>query len=283
MRAFVVMTIVSTVACASPAQEEPPARASAETPPSVEASPPEGPVAAVVNGRAITEDEVNVRRRGRGRRRIPRAEALEAIIEEELQAQAAEKSGLHETEAVQKELALARAAFKDARRQLLAKGYRLQALEELPEASPAEVDAYIQRHANRIRTTVRIERVTTKTRAAAEQARAALVEGKSAAEIAAALPQESGPVGPVGFQLLPDKWWQVIEKLQPGRVSEVIASTAERFVVLRLVERKTVDMPPRDVLERTVRARLKADSLDGVRARREAELRKNAKIEIPGA
>lgn len=273
---LLTMLWVGAQAACTPAEEPPPA--SPQAPATSKAPVPESPVVATVNGKPITEAEVAMRRRVVGRRKISRAEALQQIIEHELQAQEAEARGLHQTEAFREEMALAKAGLRDARRQILAKSYRLRAVAELPEPPPEEVAAYLRAHSDRIQTEVRLEKITTASREEAQRVVDNLKKEGVWSELAKL--HGSGSVGPVGFDGLPDAWWDALDKLKPGEHTKVLES-ADRFAVLRLVERKEVARPPEDELKRRVRAFLRAENLERQRAGQDAALRKAADIQIP--
>lgn len=197
---------------------------------------PVGRVAAVVNGKPISEAELSVRLRDRGGF-ANRDEALDALIVLELQAQQAEAAGLHKSPDFQAEMALAAARFRDARRVTLSKTWRLKTLSALAPAPEDELKTWFSSNAEFIQTEWRLKRLTTRAPADADRALAALRAGKPFDEVVASFPGEQVDLGPLQFDAVPETWWQALKPLQPGQHTGVIPQ-GERFVILQVVERK---------------------------------------------
>jgi hypothetical protein len=250
-------------------------------------APATGPrrVALVVNGRPITEAEVALRMRERGPTRpgLPRAEAIEKLVTLELAAQAAEGRGLDRDPSFQDELALLEAKVRDTRRTRLAQRYRMEALAEVAPPSEAEVQAFLTSHQARLGVELTLRRLTTRTHADAELALAALRRGEPMAEVAKAFPGESVEMGPLGFDTLPDPWWDALGAAAPGTLSGVIPMGEDRFVVLELVSRAEVPLPAPEVLKRRAQAVLQAQAYEVQQAGLGAALRQGARIEVRDA
>jgi predicted small lipoprotein YifL len=207
----------------------------------------------VVNGRAVSDTELALRMKDKGGR-ADRDEALDALVTLELQAQKAEAAGLHLTPEFQAEMEPHYARLRDARRQRLARAWRLQALGQLPATSEREVSQWLAAHEALVGSQWRFRRISTSTRAEAEKALAALEGGTNFEQVAASFSAEPVALGPLGFDALPDAWWTAVETLQPGALTEPLAS-GTRFVVLQVVERSPAEpMDPAQVRARVMGA-----------------------------
>lgn len=203
---------------------------------------PVGRVAAVVNGKPISEAEVVVRLRDRGGF-ANRDEALDALIVLELQAQQAEAAGLHKSPDFQTEMEVAAAKFRDARRVKLSKTWRLKTLATLEAPKEDELKTWFASNAAFIQTEWRLKRLTTRVAGDADKALAALNAGKPFDEVVASFPGEPVDLGPLRFDAISEAWWQALKPLQPGQHTGVIPQ-GERFIILEVVERTA--LPPAD-------------------------------------
>lgn len=263
-------------ACTRPAAE--PAAPPSSTP---ETSAPASPAAVVVNGVPITEAEVTLAMGTRrpGQNPPKREEAIEALVTAELMAQKAEQLGLHEDPKFLAEMAVVQAKAAQARRQTLASRYRLATLNRLPPASSDEVKAFYEANLERIRTELEVQRIVTRTRAEAEQAKAAVQGGEPFEAVAKARSVESMALPTLGFDTVAEAWQAPLSALEPGGVTEVIEMGPQRFAVLRLVDRKTGPAPALDEgLERRIRALLQVRAYEAKQRTMQEDLRKGAKI-----
>lgn len=275
-----LLSLLFVVGCAQAADTKP-----APAAPAPEA-PATGPLAVAVrvNGRPITEAEVALRmnERGPGKAKLTRDEALERVIELELQAQAAEGMGADKETSFLADMALLQAKVNDARRTALAKSYRMRSVDGLPPPSEAEVQAYLTEHEARLDVELKLRRVRARTRADAEAALAAVRAGKPFDEVAHEFPGETFDVGPLGFDTIPDQWWRALEGVEPPGFAEVVPMGEGRFEVLQLLERKKVPRPAPEELARRAAAVLHAQAFEARRIAQAEQMRKAARVEIPG-
>lgn len=235
--------------------------------------------AARVNGHPILETEIEVLLRGRRQPGSERPAVLEDLIALELQAQAAQRLELNQSEEVDRELAMLEARYRQARRGVLAKAYRLHTVSNMPPPTSEEVDTYLAAHQDRLRTELQLLRLTVRSRAAAEGLKKKLAKGVSFESLVEQFPAESGPAGPLAFDAVPEAWWQALEGRSIGDTTEVIEAGAGRFQLLKLVHRTTVRVPPDDQLRRRVAALLRAEGLDAYQKSAFQRLRLKARIE----
>lgn len=238
-------------------------------------------VAAVVNGRPITEAEVAQRLRDRGPGTpATREDAIEHLVTLELQAQAAEKQGLDQDPSFQADMETLEAGVRAQRRLKLARLYRLTSMAGAAAIPEQQARAYFDANQERIRTEVEVKRIVTRTRADAEKALAALAEGTAFDDAAAMFPGEArGPVR-MGFDTLPDEWWQPVSKLAPGAHTDILPLEGGRFAIVELVARRELPAPAFEDVRRRIETVLTARALDTRRREQDAALRKEATIEV---
>lgn len=253
--------------------------------------------AVTVNGRRISEAEVQLRRRDRsmGEPVPTRDAALEQVVTLELQAQRAEQLGLDQDPDFLAKMEQVASQVRDARRSELAKLYRLKEVLEKAKPTEAEVQAYYAGNAKRLRTEYLIEQLFTNSRAAAEADAAAIAKGASFEEVALArakamlktVPVPDGfkpyELPPMTFDAVPPEWWPALDALAPGGVSGVIAMPKERFAIIRLLSTKELPEVTLETVRPRLEAVLKAKALEERRLTLDADLRRNATIERRGA
>jgi hypothetical protein len=253
--------------------------------------------AVTVNGRRISEAEVQLRRRDRsmGEPVPTRDAALEQVVTLELQAQRAEQLGLDQDPDFLAKMEQVAVQVRDARRSELAKLYRLKEVLEKAKPTEAEVQAYYAGNAKRLRTEYLIEQLFTNSRAAAEADAAVIAKGASFEEVALArakamlktVPVPDGfkpyELPPMTFDAVPPEWWPALDALAPGGVSGVIAMPKERFAIIRLLSTKELPEVTLETVRPRLEAVLKAKALEERRLTLDADLRRNATIERRGA
>lgn len=242
-----------------------------------------GPVAAWVNGRDVTEAEVELVQRRPGSRRLERDEALDLLIDLELQAQAAEALGLHEERSYQAIVARLEAQAREGRRAALAKQYRMNQVATLPQIPEAVARAWFDANRGQIRTEFDVQQILSRSRPDAEKAARALADGLPFDEVAAQFPSQATRPPPIRFDGLAPGWWAALRGLSPGQSTAAIPMTGGRFAVLHLVERRDLGEPVFDEVRGRIVAVLQSQKLEDTRAETPAKLRRTATIEIAPA
>ncbi len=250
---------------------------------------------ATVNGAPITRTEVELRLRAGGGHQGPaeatpeaRQGALEAVITQELFAQRAQSLGLDGDPAFLDAMAQVEAQVREVRRRELSRLFVDKELSAKAEATPAEVQAYFEANAGRIRVEVRVSQLLVKGRAAADALAAELAAGRSFDDVARgrfpALPggQEPWRLGFLTWQQVPEPWWPELDRLSPGGVSGPIAGPSERFWVIRLDEKRESAAMTLEVATPTIKNLLRAGKADDARAAAAKALRAAAKVEVVG-
>ena len=238
---------------------------------------PVHPVAATVNGRAISEAEVQLRMRERGGP-ANRAEALDALVLLELQAQRAEAAGAARDPDFLAQMEPVLARMRDARRMKLAKIWRLRTLAQLEPVSEADARAWLATHGDFVRAQWRLKRITTRRREEASQALLELEAGRPFDEVAAAFPGEAIELGPLGFDSIPEDWWAALAPLAPGARTPII-SAGERFLILQVVERQELPLADFATLRRRIETVLQVRHFEERMRSLGEELKKGAVIE----
>lgn len=247
--------------------------------------PSDDPVAARVNGRAITEAEVAFaqRRGGPGGETLDRTQALEGLVELELEAQAAEAEGLHEAATFKRVAQQIRTEASTAYRENLAKHFRMSQLEALPDISEATARAWFDANQDRIRAEFVVRQVLTRSRPLAEQAAAVLASGTPWADVKAQFSGEASEPPPIGFDRLAPGWWEALSALSPGESSDPVNLIGDRYVVFQLIERREVASRTFEDVKRKIMAVLEAEALREQRANGRTERRRAATIELAPA
>ncbi len=242
----------------------------------------EDAVAAVVNGRPITEPEVELAQMvgGPGGERLDRAQAIDQLVDLELEAQAAEAAGLHEDPRFQKVAQRIRTEASTAYRDRLAKHFRMDQLANLPEIPEAESRAWFDANQDQLRAEFRVRQVVTRSLADAERAAASLKAGSPWEEVQKAFSGEASEPPPIRFDRLSPGWWEALSELAPGEASDPVNLIGDRYIVFQLVERRDVEAPSFEDVSRQITALLQANWLADQRASGRAERREAARIEI---
>jgi hypothetical protein len=248
------------------------------------------PVVATVNGKPITALELAVRVRPAG---TPRSTApdqekqvLDAMIQQELEAQKAVSLGLDTSPAFLEELERTEAQQKDWRRKELSKLYRSQELLAKSGASDDDVKRFFDQNTQKVQTEFHLAQLPFHSRADAEAAQAALAQGKSFDELAAPLypgvaPEQRPWENPaLRYENVPKPWWPELERLEPGSVSGIISAPGEQYWILKLIEKKQNPAITFEVARPGLQTLLRARAFEERRVTMEKELREKASIEI---
>lgn len=253
-----------------------------EAPPDSPPGSPHPGMALTVNGLAISEAEVALRRRERGPSAPPtsREEAVERVVELELEAQEAVKAGLDREPALKEELALLEARHRDARRAVLARAFRLKVVEQAPAIPEGQVRAFFDAHQDRLTTEYRARRYTFDSEATARAFLQRSLADAGPDELAALTAEADSALGPLAFDALPDTWREALSPLAPGQLSAPVALPPHRFIVLRLEERRTVPLAPYEALRPRIEALLRGQALERLRTEARQARRSRATVQV---
>ncbi|MCA9676076.1 MAG: peptidyl-prolyl cis-trans isomerase [Kofleriaceae bacterium] len=240
---------------------------------------------ASVNGHAITRADLTGAPRGHGDDAAPATEELDDVIGLELAAQQAEALGLDRDPAYQQELHALQAPAQAFRRHRLAELYFDDQVTKQIQISDADARAYFDANAARIRSQVHVWQILARDRTEIEQVQADLAAGQAFEDVARArlpdLPAGVRPpwdVAPMHWNQVPEAWRAVLDTLQPGQVSDVIAGPRGRYWVIKLLERTDDPSITFDTVEDTIVALLRDERATARRAELAHQLRADATI-----
>ncbi len=247
-------------------------------------------VLVVVNGVALTEDDVKLASRGEGHGgEAPAAPAgIDTLVLQELVYQRALALGLDQDAAYQKKRqAIDAQASALKRRELGEVFFRKEILGKV-EVSDDDVRRYYDAHRKEIETEVHVLQIMKHGRAQAQAALSELEGGKPFAEVAAAtlagvVPRGQTPwdLGFLRWPQLPAAWRGVVDKLSPGQRSPLVAGPRERYWILQVVERRPDKTASFDSMRRGLIELLKRDRVEEMQTRTEKALRDGASIVHP--
>lgn len=255
--------------------------------------PPPKDVLAKVNGRAITDFEVTLRLRtasphqGAPVELTPEARkgALETIILQEVLAQRAVELGLDQDPTWQEEERKLEAQVNEARRQGLTRLFLAKEVQAKAAVTDADARRYFDDNRARVQTELRVSQVLRKGRASIDQAAAALAQGTPFDEVAGEgfppqlAAQKPWELPPLAWQQVPVQWWGVVDVLQPGQLSGVIAGANDRFWIIKLLERRDNAAMTFELARAGIGEILQGDKQQAARERTERELRAKARVE----
>ncbi len=204
---------------------------------------------ATVNGASITEADLDQRTK-----RIPNAGApghdvsanvLQTLVREELIAQKAMELGLDREPGYREQVEQMEAQLRALKRQQLAVLYRAWVQSR---ATPTEADAraWFDANADLVRTRFHVLQIMRRAEPAElqrdqEELRAGAPFEKVAARRFPDLPasvKAPWDLGEMAWNQLPPAWRGVVDRLQPGQVSDVIQGEAGRSWIVKLVSRR---------------------------------------------
>ncbi len=298
---LLIATAVTAQACQKNSQPiqlaAPPAQsaASAATAPTANAAtkPAMGDldVAAMVNGVPILRDEVRIflRSRTRGDTSPPpemEDQVLELLINQEIMAQYAQQKGLELEGKDKAEWQKMMAAASGFRRQSLAEVAKRDSLKTAPEVSPDDVQAYFKEHETELKTEWHMEQIMGREEAPLQGYLADLKAGKSFEEVAKASLGGEMPaaglkpwdLGWLHWKQLPDPWRPEVTKLKPGQFSEVVHGAKHRYWIVRVVETRAAQLPPKADFEAMLADDLKNERALAGNQKLEMALRQKAQV-----
>lgn len=250
-------------------------------------------VLATVNDVPITENDVKqiLKRIPSGMGAIHQGtdqNALQTLVRDELIYQKGVELGLDKNQAYRLKLAEAEAQLRALKRQEMSALY-LRQLRSNANVTDAEAQAYFEKNAKKLQTTFNVWHIFYKGNEAQigkdlEDLKKGAPFEKVAARQFPNLPKEMKTPWDLGYMhwsQIPEPWQEVLDRLAPGQVSEVIKGPRDRYWVIKLVN-KTVD--PRITFE-TEKGKIveqlsqrKADALYNSML---AEMKEKAKIVYP--
>lgn len=264
---------VATLACAGLAcQNEPTDAARAPATP-----PPAKAARVTVNGYPISAEEIALYRSAKKPARTE-AEAIEALVDLELMAQGALQKGLAEDLGVYDPAKLPAKARLELREDL-ARRLRLSVMDGLPKPSPEAVKAYFEEHRARMGVVFEVRTIRARTEEQARQAAQALAGGAPFAQVAAATATARPAPTKMGFDTMPEAWWDPVSKLEPGQRAGPLEAAGGGFAVVELISREQVEVPSVDAVAHRIDAVLRAQNYTAALEAERARLKKGAKIE----
>jgi parvulin-like peptidyl-prolyl isomerase len=246
-------------------------------------------VVATVNGVALTDRDLEHRARGAATAGAPGHEAaaanvLETLVRDELVAQKAVELGLDRDEEYRRRLQDLEAQLHAFQRQQLAVLLRSH-VRERAAVTEAEARAWFDRNADSVRARLHVLQILRKgDRAEIVRDREDVVAGTPFEEVAArrfpGLPasvRAPWDLGELHWSQLPPAWRGVVDRLEPGQVSEVVEGENDRFWVLKLAG-KRIDPgitfeTEKDRIVETLRQRKAQELYDGMLAEMKGKAR----------
>ncbi|MCR4301050.1 MAG: peptidyl-prolyl cis-trans isomerase [Sulfuricaulis sp.] len=211
----------------------------------------QGKILATVNGVPITEYDVkrNIKRVAHGEKVTPEAtqNILQTLVRNELIYQQSIELGLDNNQEYRRKLSEVDAQFRDYKKQEISNLYR-EYIKNKAAVTDSEAKEYFEKNSKRIQTKFHVWQIYYR----GEEARIAedykeLKSGKSFEKVASKrfpnLPKEMKAPWDLGYlywSQIPAFWQGSIDRLEPGKVSDIIKGPNERFWVIKLVD-KMVD------------------------------------------
>ncbi|MDO8739525.1 peptidyl-prolyl cis-trans isomerase [Candidatus Deferrimicrobium sp.] len=211
----------------------------------------QGKILATVNGVPITEYDVkrNIKRVAHGEKVTPEAtqNILQTLVRNELIYQQSIELGLDNNQEYRRKLSEVDAQFRDYKKQEISNLYR-EYIKNKAAVTDSEAKEYFEKNSKRIQTKFHVWQIYYR----GEEARIAedykeLKSGKSFEKVASKrfpnLPKGMKAPWDLGYlywSQIPAFWQGSIDRLEPGKVSDIIKGPNERFWVIKLVD-KMVD------------------------------------------
>jgi peptidyl-prolyl cis-trans isomerase C len=208
-------------------------------------------VLATVNGVPITERDLAQRSKRAVMPGVPDHDlsrnVVQTLVRDELIYQEAVRLGLDRYPEYRQKLADLQAQVRAFQRQEMAARYRTH-VEGQAAVTDGEAREYFEANASRIRTRFHVLQILYKgDRSEIAKDEEDLKRGMPFEQVASrrfpGLPRDVKPpwdLGELYWHQLPQPWWDVVDRLEPGRISGVIQGENERFWLLELAS-KTVD------------------------------------------
>lgn len=282
--AFVVLTVFLFSCSKNPATQQ------------QSAADGQGKVMATVNGVPITEYDrlESIKRVARGAGVMPEAaqeaaqNVLETLVRDELIYQKSLQLGLDKNPEYQKKMQEIEAQLRAFRRQEMAALYQGH-LKSKVEVTDGEARDYFAKNAPRLQTRFHVWQIFYKGNY--PQIAKELQELKSGTPFEKVVGRRfpnlpahiKAPwdIGYLHWNQIPQPWQDVLERLAPGQVSDIIKGPRERFWVIKLVD-KTVDPKITFATEKeTIMEMLRKQKIDALYDKMLSEMRAKSEIIFP--
>lgn len=246
-------------------------------------------VLATVNGVPITERDVAHRAMRPGvaamRGHEVSGDLLPAVVQDELVYQRAVELGLDRDPEYRKRIEDLETQVRALQRQEMATRFRAW-VQQQAKVTEAEARAYFEQNAAVVRTKFHVQQIFY--RGKNEQIvadRADLRSGAPFEEVAwrrfTGVPREGKApwdLGELAWHQLPPAWRGVVDRLEPGQVSEVIQGEGERFWVVKLVAKRLDPAASFESERERIDAALRQRKSDELYGRALAEVKAKARI-----
>lgn len=245
---------------------------------------------ALVNGVPITELDLAQRVRQSGHdRSAAKADdpaVLETVIDDELVYERGVALGLGSDPRYQRKVAEMEAELATLKRREMADLVFAHEAKANATVSDADARAFYDKNTDRIRTSLHVEQLLYKgDRQAAIQALAEIRGGADFDDVAKkrfpTLPADRHPwdLGFLRWEQIPDPWEDVVYKLQPGQVSDIIEGAGDRYWIVKLVDKREDPATTFDATKARIVAVLERTRVAERRAEVVKKLRQEAKID----
>ncbi len=240
-----------------------------------------------VNGHPLTRSDLQVSMRSaptHGGATENEHDALERIIQEELQAQRALEMNLDDDANFREQDRLAEARFHAARRSQLATLYEQHQTGQRATVSDAEARAYYEANGPRIRTEVRVQQILMRDETAAQQAAHDIHGGAPFEEVARRQFPDIAPalhpwdLGVLRWNQIPEAWRTTLDAMTVGQTSDVISGPNHRHWVIKLLERRESPEVTFEVARPAIIQVLTEQHTVALRTNEAAELRRRARV-----
>jgi parvulin-like peptidyl-prolyl isomerase len=249
-------------------------------------------VLATVNGVPITEYDMKQRLRrvvtgGEGNHEVSK-NILQSLVCDELIYQKSIQLGLDKNQEYRKKLSDIESQFRAFQRQEMSTLYR-RYVQEKAEVTDSEAQAYFEKNAKNIQTKFHVLQIFYKGKYDEivkdhQDLKSGMPFEKVASRRFAGLPKNINPpwdLGQMSWNQMPPSWQGIVDRLEPGQVTDIIKGMNDRYWVIKLVN-KTVD--PKITFatekERLVEI-LRQQKVDALYNSMLAEMKEKAKIVYP--
>jgi parvulin-like peptidyl-prolyl isomerase len=248
-----------------------------------------GKILATVNGVAITDRDVEHRSKrglmGGGPGHEATGNVLQTVIRDEIVYQKALQLGLDRDEEYQLKLGDLQAQVRAFQRQEMASRFRRH-VQEQAEVTDADAREYFEKNANLIQTRFHVFQIFYRGKypEILEDHRA-VKSGTPFEEVAwrrfAGMPRSGTPPWDLGelfwFQL-PPAWRGIVDRLEPGQVSDVITGESERYWVIKVAGKRNDPAITFDTEKERIRDAMRQSKADELHARTLEELKAKATV-----